>query len=202
MESFAKVAKDLKHSLNKKEVEKIVGDVNKVGSSEVMLITAEDKDNLYESLNSPYLFDLYLIHYLSEIHNKYQSGHWVCLVIDHFKKKIYFFDPYGSFVDEGLTYLNKKFREYTGQDSRDVGKFMKYMNEKYGYRLYYSQHHYQKLKSGINTCGRWCGLFMKHIIHGGNEESFFNLVKELTKKYKINDFDIFVTLITNNLIKK
>ena len=37
---------------------------------------------------------------------------------------------------------------------------MKYMNENYGYRLYYSQHHYQKLKSGINTCGRWCGLFM------------------------------------------
>ena len=202
MERFAKVAKDLKHSLNTEEVEKIVGNVNKSYSNNLKLITAHNKEKLYDCINSNYVYDIFLVHYLTEIYKNLESGHWVCVAVDHFKKKIYFFDPYGTFVDDGLKCIPKNFRQYTGQDSRDIGKFMEYMNRNYGYTLYYSQHHYQKLKKGINTCGRWCGLFLRHIIHGGNEESFYNLVNELCKKYKFTDFDIFVTLITNNLIKK
>ncbi len=194
MEVFAKVAKDLKRPLSKSDVEKIVGEP-------VTLITADNKNQLYESLDSNKMYDLYLIHYLSEINKNYESGHWVGLAVDNYKKKIYFFDPYGEFVDDGLKYLSKKFREYTGQDSRDVGKFMKYMACNYGYQLYYSQFHYQKLKTGINTCGRWTGMFLKHISHGGTENSFNKLVKELMEKYKIKDSDVFITLITNNLIK-
>ena len=195
MESFAKVAKDLKRSLTKNEVEKIVREP-------ITLITNETKNLLYDSINSDNIYDLYLIHYLSEIHDNYDSGHWVCLVVDHFKKKIYFFDPYGAFVDDGLKFLTEEFRQNTNQNNRDVGIFMKFMHDKYGYRLYYSQYKYQTLKKNINTCGRWVSLFMRHIIYGGGtEETFKKLVLEQSSKYKIKDLDVFITLITNNLLK-
>ena len=57
MESFAKVAKDLKRSLTKNEVEKIVREP-------ITLITNETKNLLYDSINSDNIYDLYLIHYL------------------------------------------------------------------------------------------------------------------------------------------
>lgn len=84
------------------------------------------------------------------------TGHFCCLLKLH--EKLIFFDSYGQTVGVQYEYISKKYRSMTNQLRNDIARLM--VNSRYK-DLFYNEFQYQKMKKGINTCGRWCGLFLK-----------------------------------------
>lgn len=83
-------------------------------------------------------------------------GHWCCIfkLCPH---KLEFFDPYGTFVDDELVNIPKKFRIESGQEY----PYLSHLMYESPYKLTYNQYKFQKTGKGINTCGRWCVLRLK-----------------------------------------
>lgn len=101
------------------------------------------------------------------------TGHFCCLL----KKgdKLIFFDSYGKNVGTQYEYISKKYRNLTNQLKNDIARLM--VHSKYG-DLYYNEFEYQEMKKGINTCGRWCGLYLKSNML---PYKFHHLISDLNK---------------------
>lgn len=89
--------------------------------------------------------------------SKPNYGHWCCLIKRG--NVVEFFNPYGDvkkigegYPDECLRYINKIFRKESGQDEPILTKLLLECD----YELEYNQYPFQKMKNGINTCGRHC----------------------------------------------
>ena len=85
-------------------------------------------------------------------------GHWVSLIKS--RNIIEFFDPYGVFIDDELKWIPKKFAKESHQDK----KYLSQLLYESPYKLSYNEYPFQKLKNGINTCGRWAAqrIIMKN----------------------------------------
>lgn len=110
-------------------------------------------------------------------------GHWCCM--KRIGKTIYFFDPYGDFIDEQQKYTNKVYDPVLRK------LFKKYIIKDKNNNVEYNDNQLQKLKKGVNTCGRWCALFMKY---GSVTIDEFNEIFNNYKKYY--DLDELITKIT------
>jgi len=77
-----------------------------------------------------------------------------------------------------------------GQDKHYLSKILKTVKEPYN--ILYNATRYQKLKDGINTCGRWCiiRLMMHHI--GYSLADFKKFIKESSKMQGNKPYDILV----------
>jgi hypothetical protein len=84
---------------------------------------------------------------VEDSHNK---GHWCCIL--KYNKTIEWFNPYGIRPDAQKNLLGKVRNQMLGQHEDYMTKLMKGGN---GYKLIYNKKRLQKLKAGINTCGRW-----------------------------------------------
>lgn len=93
--------------------------------------------------------DCCLINYLSGP----RFGHWCCLVRNG--NKITYFNPSGRFIDEAINHLPEDFKYLSNQAFPHL--LQKLYDSKYKVR--YMDHCLQK--NGTNTCGRYCGLFMR-----------------------------------------
>jgi hypothetical protein len=84
------------------------------------------------------------------IEDSYNKGHWCCIL--KYDKTIEWFNPYGVRPDAQKNMLGKMRNRLLGQEEDYLTKLMKASK---GYKLIYNKARLQKLKNGINTCGRW-----------------------------------------------
>jgi hypothetical protein len=77
------------------------------------------------------------------------NGHWVVLTKDG--TDVTFFDSYGGFIDDQLDYTPVKYAPHLSR-----------LLSKYPGRVHYNAKQVQKYSKDVNTCGRWCGLFVRN----------------------------------------
>jgi hypothetical protein len=108
------------------------------------------------------------------IESKYMYGHWV--IIMNYPNKIEFFNPYGTFPDNELNYINLHFKAQNQMDKRYLTSLL----VRSGKKIYYSQYRLQSKKNNTQTCGYWClvRLHYKHL----NEHQFANMFKGAKNK--------------------
>jgi hypothetical protein len=122
------------------------------------------------------------------------SGHWCCIMkyTDPLtgKKYIEWFDSYSGKPDSELSFIPSSINKMLGQDKHYLSKILKTVKEPYN--ILYNATRYQKLKDGINTCGRWCilRLMLHHI--GYSLADFKKFIKESSKMQGNKPYDILV----------
>ena len=107
------------------------------------------------------------------IEDSVNRGHW-CAILKY-DKTIEWFNPYGIRPDAQKNMLGKITNIMLGQE-RDY--MTELMEKSKGYKLIYNKKKLQKLKAGINTCGRWIILrviCMKDMMMGLKE--FIKLIE-------------------------
>lgn len=120
--------------------------------------------------------------------NQKNSGHWCCITRD---KNIYtWFDSYGEKPDGELKYISAIMNKILGQDKKHLSRILKTIREPN--QIFYNETKYQKLRDGINTCGRWCICFLLLHHMGYNLEEFKNFIKLNSKKYNNMPYDILI----------
>lgn len=82
---------------------------------------------------------------------KRNVGHWVCL-LKRDDGTIEFFDSYGEKPDQPIQELTAGKRNELDLEKEVLMDLLKQS----GAKIVYNSHPFQKLKPGINTCGRWC----------------------------------------------
>ena len=92
-------------------------------------------------------------------------GHWCCLAVRG--NDVYFYDSLGIFPDDELNRIPISFRMRTNQNERLLGSIL-YQLKKKGFRIHYNDIKMQEDKDGVNTCGRYCALFLKVVESEGN----------------------------------
>jgi len=124
--------------------------------------------------------------------SKPQYGHWCCI----FKATptlLEFFNPYGKIIDgmpdEGLKYIDPKFREETNQ----LLPYLSMLMLDSPYELSYNEYPFQKLAKGISTCGRH--VCVRLLCRKMTLNDYYKMMTKMAKKYDI-DYDAIVTLIT------
>jgi|WetSurMetagenome_2_1015567.scaffolds.fasta_scaffold09542_4 hypothetical protein len=124
--------------------------------------------------------------------SKPQYGHWCC-IFKVTNKLLEFFNPYGGIYDgepdEGLKYIDPKFREQTNQ----LIPYLSLLMINSPYELSYNEYKFQKMGKGINTCGRHVAVRLQNRKKSLNE--YHEEMESVSKKYGI-DFDAIVTLLT------
>ena len=119
------------------------------------------------------------------------SGHWIS--IDRLYDTISYFDPYGKYIDEPLTWNTPILNKKLGQSIPLLSNLF----DKTDLDVYYNNHKYQKLDDNINTCGRWCILRILSAMRQDMDlTDFYEMIKELTK-YKELTSDEIVSLLVN-----
>ena len=81
-------------------------------------------------------------------------GHWT-LVFRQSPDTVEFFDPYGVFLDDELSWVKLNTRRMLGQNVPYLSRLFYYSRYP---NLIYNNYKFQKMGEGINTCGRWCVL--------------------------------------------
>jgi hypothetical protein len=84
------------------------------------------------------------------IEDSVNKGHWCCIL--KYDKTIEWFNPYGGIPDRQKNLLGKARNMMLGQEEDYLTNLM---TKSKGYKLIYNKKRLQKLKQGINTCGRW-----------------------------------------------
>jgi hypothetical protein len=112
------------------------------------------------------------------IEDSENTGHWCCIL--KYEKTIEWFNPYGGMPDRQKNLLGKMRNMLLGQDEDYLTDLM---TKSKGYKLIYNKKRLQKLKTGINTCGRWIILrviCMKDLMMDLKE--FLKMVKDTQAK--------------------
>ena len=117
------------------------------------------------------------------------KGHWV--VISKPKEDLVeYFDSYGGYVDEPLSWTPKAERIQLGSGK----KLLSALFNKCPEQVVYNKIAYQRASPAVNNCGRWCILRILKMLKGLDLNQFHEYVKEEDKKY-VGDKDAFVSQI-------
>ena len=109
------------------------------------------------------------------------SGHW-CAITK--QKGVYtWFDSYGEKPDGELKYISAIMNKILGQDKKNLSRILKTIKQPN--QIFYNETKYQKLKDGINTCGRWCICFLLLSHIGYDLKEFKNFIDLNCKKYNM-----------------
>lgn len=118
-------------------------------------------------------------------------GHWTGIKL--YKNTVQFFDPYGTFPDNQQNKIEQLkgvgFLEETNQIRNKIKELLFNTNKE----IHYSDHKLQKLKEGINTCGRWVGYFLSSPL---NVDRFASLIKKIAKQSNLSN-DETITMLTS-----
>jgi hypothetical protein len=148
-----------------------------------------NSDNLDDMFNG---YDNILISYDHAMKGNTITGHWCCLKkLDN--KSIVFFDSYGEFPDSQLDNIDKEYREENNMIRSHLSHLL--IDSKFK-NIYYNQFEFQCLEPGINTCGRWCGLFLRLAM---KPEPFKELIDHLCNMFDLYP-DELVTYLTQQFI--
>lgn len=121
--------------------------------------------------------------------NSPTEGHWTCLMRK--RKGIEFWDPYGDPPGEQIEDLSKARLQALDQN----GPFLTKLLRGSGRPVYYNTHQYQKLKDGVNTCGRWC---VARLMYAPKSEEYFKGVVDKSGM----EPDTFVSALIANYLGK
>ena len=111
------------------------------------------------------------------------NGHWICILYHPDTNTIEHFDPYGFSPDTEL--------KYSSDPETRQNLLMRFYNlaKSEGYNVVFNPYRFQKLKDGINTCGK----------HSSIRARFRYLTIEQYKKLMLNqsnDPDYLVSILT------
>ena len=109
------------------------------------------------------------------IEDKYNSGHWVCVLRDG--NKIEYFKSYGTKWDYDWKLVNSMIRVILGENTNELTRLMDDA-VKDGMKVSYNKHRFQKLDGKIQTCGRWVVFRIETFKMGYDNEQFYDLVKK------------------------
>ena len=162
-------------------------DLRKILGDDIKILTYPELENLHSADD---LFDskgrciiLFLIQGPT-------SGHWCCLM--NKKNGIYFFDPYGEAPDEQQECLPQSKLAQLDMDKPFLTKLLR----ESGRPVYYNTYPYQKDKSGINTCGRWCAV---RLLYADKSDEYFNKVVKKANDAGLSNDDFVGALCANVL---
>lgn len=163
-------------------------------SNQEILTLVKNKANLvsYTDLHKYNSLDQLLGQYGACIilyETKKNYGHWCCIFKFPDGKTIEFFDPYGLFPDKERQFISKAFRKESNQNYPYLTALML----KSPYILTYNHFPFQEIKTGVNSCGRWCAIRL--IFRNLTLKDFIKIFGK-NRKYT-NDF--YATLITGNI---
>lgn len=131
--------------------------------------------NIDELLPKPRDFRIILVE------DSVNKGHWCCIL--KYDKVVEWFNPYGIRPDAQKNMLGKVRNIMLGQDKDYMTELMLKSD---GYKLIYNKKRLQKLKEGINTCGRWIILrciCMKDLLM--DLENFIKMVDDTAEKSQL-----------------
>jgi hypothetical protein len=111
------------------------------------------------------------------------NGHWICILYHPDTNTVEHFDPYGFSPDVEL--------KYSSDPETQQNLLMRFYNQakNEGYNVIFNPYRFQKLKDGINTCGK----------HSSIRARFRYLSIEQYKKLMLNqsnDPDFLVSILT------
>lgn len=112
------------------------------------------------------------------IEDKYNSGHWVCIL--RYGKTIEYFNSYGAKWDTDWKFINKMIRLVLGEGTNEMTRLMN-KAEKEGWNVVWNKHRFQKLDNKIQTCGRWCVLRIEMMKIGYDLADFDTFIKKQMK---------------------
>lgn len=174
----------LDYSLSSDDVKKIVGeDIPVVPSSQ------------YNNFNTiEELFqggDKVLLLYEDSRDNNTIRGHWCALSIMD-KDNIAFFDSYGTNIDDQLLNIPEEYRLENNMMYRFISNLLINSPHK---NIHYNPH---RLQNGdYETCGRWCGFYLKNNI---DPEDFKDYIDELVKLTGIKNKDDLIIDLTEHYL--
>lgn len=163
-----------------------------LSDSEVMnLVNRKAKVVLYEDLaDYENIIDLLQPH--GAVFLLYQVkpnfGHWVAII--QRKDEIEVFDPYGTYIDDQLEWTSPSNRKKFNMDYPHLSRLL--FNAPRNFDIIFNQHHFQKLKEGVSTCGRWSAArILRKDLNLTQFKNLFDL--------KRNDNDDIITKFTMEL---
>lgn len=113
--------------------------------------------------------------------SKLNEGHWCCLTKNN--NRYVWFDSYGVRPDGELALIPLIIKKMLKEDKHYLSRLIKTIPK--GSKFEYNKKAFQKLKDGINTCGRWvlAYLILFHINYTLKEfQDFFKDNKEVSGK--------------------
>ncbi len=119
-------------------------------------------------------------------------GHWIG--VKKYKNTIQFFDPYGEFIDSQQNKIEKiagkGFLKRSGQVRNKMRSLLGNSKED----IHYSEYKLQKLKPGINTCGRWVSSFLSSPF---NVDQYATFIKRTSKMMNNIPYDELIVKLTS-----
>lgn len=113
--------------------------------------------------------------------NDFNTGHWILLM--RYGKTVEFFNSYGLRPNADFKFVSRIKNFFLGQDPDDLKRLLDGA-EKSGYDVIYNKTRFQKMASGVNTCGRWIILRIVMLdFFCLSLPEFITFIKNLEKKY-------------------
>ena len=112
------------------------------------------------------------------IKTKQNSGHWT--VVARYHDNLYYMDSYGVKPDGELSHISKSLRYELGEDHNYLTSLL----EATDMNVTYNDFQFQSYHTDINTCGKWCLVFVKAVFEGLTIKSFKAGIDHLKEIYK------------------
>lgn len=118
------------------------------------------------------------------IEEKYNNGHWVA--VTRLFDTITYFNSYGSAPDTDWKFISRMIRTILGEGTNEMTRLMK-SAETEDFHTEWNHTRFQRLSAQVQTCGRWCALFVELVKMGYTLKEFTDFVKnksiEMRKPY-------------------
>ena len=108
-------------------------------------------------------------------------GHWTALCRD--KDSYIFFDSYGLTEQQDFSYIPKSLRSQLDIKYDYLKELLK------GKKVISNHVAFQKMRDGVNTCGRFVSMFLYVFKKGYSLKYFQDVMKENLRKYRFKNYD-------------
>lgn len=122
--------------------------------------------------------------------SSHNYGHY-CALWQNEPHVLHFYDPYGVYIDKQLNFISSKKNKELGQEIKHLSELI--LKDQSIKTIYVNHHKFQKLKKGVNTCGRH--VLVRTLLRNLSE-------KEYEKLFKGKDADRVVVKVTDALAKE
>ena len=126
------------------------------------------------------------------IEHQPNKGHWVAML--KYPKVIEFFNSYGDRPSAGLDFNSEHTNEVLDQSKDTITDLLDKATRKY--TVIYNKKKFQKLGSGINTCGKHC-IFRSMCLkkYGLTLAQYIKFFDDLKKHYKLSNDELISLLV-------
>lgn len=186
--AYEKLLEDMSYSLSDLDLKALLGNDGRI----IKYNQLSDYDSIKPLLPNEAFDSIIILVELQE-----NVGHYECIV--RAKQNIFFFDSYGVRPDKSLLFAKKQFRRELGQKYPLLSHLLNRAKDD-GFHVMFNTFPYQDKSNAINTCGRWCAVFINYMKHASpkkqNFVAFNKYVKSEAIKYQFKSLDMWVTHTT------